>query len=531
MLTRLRINLVPPNDDDTFEELICDLCSKEWCDPNTERFGRSGQKQFGVDVYGQPVDASGKHRGAQAKLRSTGRQLSEAEIRDEVTAACNFPHELDELILMTTAPRDTTTQTLVNTVSAEEQAHGGFKVSLRSWERIGEQLAAYPALLVKYYRDHYTALTTNAQFDQLIHIPITINYLPHGTDSTLDLRHFLALRGMRFTNSVGHLDGFVLHLAANAEPIKAVAASIPHLRGYHPCFVVLSPEQQAPFLDACGTLSIDITELEILTDNWALNNLADHILERCFAYGRQQRGQLATLAVCVRTRPNQPNSALLDLDWQAPLAQGFPSEALWRDQLEPALKSVTQQLLNVRDSAFITLESYLYLPLAVAVGFHLNVRLANLGVWTRKREASDFSRQFWFSGGAPADVTFTATSFIESTDNSSTVVLELSTMGSIHHDVRPFIDRTLTPDAWLELQMRSALEDTKDINEPHAVAFAEQVGQLVRELRSRGMQDLHLFLKMPSALGVLIGQRLQACGRVHMYWFDNPSYQYAFTLR
>ena len=64
-----------------------------------------------------------------------------------------------------------------------------------------------------------------------------------------------------------------------------------------------------------------------------------------------------------------------------------------------------------------------------------------------------------------------------------------------------------------------------NIDEGHAVAFASQVGQLIRHLNERGVADIYLFARIPSALGVLIGQRLQACGRIHLHWFDNPSYR------
>jgi hypothetical protein len=59
MPTRLNTNFPPLTDSNEFESLIRDICAKEWGDPNTKRFGRSGQEQFGVDIYGQPVDLEG----------------------------------------------------------------------------------------------------------------------------------------------------------------------------------------------------------------------------------------------------------------------------------------------------------------------------------------------------------------------------------------------------------------------------------------------------------------------------------------
>jgi len=70
----------------------------------------------------------------------------------------------------------------------------------------------------------------------------------------------------------------------------------------------------------------------------------------------------------------------------------------------------------------------------------------------------------------------------------------------------------------------------ENIEESLAVAFANRIGQFARQLNGQGITDIHLFARVPSALAVLIGQRLYACGRIHLYWFDNPSYRFAFVL-
>ena len=85
-------------------------------------------------------------------------------------------------------------------------------------------------------------------------------------------------------------------------------------------------------------------------------------------------------------------------------------------------------------------------------------------------------------------------------------------------------------DVWVRLGLSEHGDSMIDIDESHAVAYANQVGQLLRFLNEQGVTDIHLFVRVPSALAVLIGQRLHACGRVHLYWFDNPTYRFAFTL-
>ena len=89
--------------------MVRDICALEWADPHTEKHGRRGQKQYGVDVYGRPVDGAGLYRGAQCKLRTMGAQLTEDEIEAEVAVAKGFPHLLDRLILVNDAPLDKNT--------------------------------------------------------------------------------------------------------------------------------------------------------------------------------------------------------------------------------------------------------------------------------------------------------------------------------------------------------------------------------------------------------------------------------------
>ena len=75
-------------------------------------------------------------------------------------------------------------------------------------------------------------------------------------------------------------------------------------------------------------------------------------------------------------------------------------------------------------------------------------------------------------------------------------------------------------------------DDEVLIDEGVAVAYADYIGHLIRRVRSDyGITDFHLFIQLPSALGILISRNLQACGCLHLYWYDNPTYKFAFTLK
>ena len=58
----------PPKHWQDFENLCRDLWREIWKDPNTQKNGRSGQEQHGVDIYGQP-DEGELWAGVQCKVK------------------------------------------------------------------------------------------------------------------------------------------------------------------------------------------------------------------------------------------------------------------------------------------------------------------------------------------------------------------------------------------------------------------------------------------------------------------------------
>jgi len=200
MPTLFNTNYLRPKDDDEFEEMIRDVCELEWNDPGTARFGRSGQKQYGVDVYGHP-EGTDKYHAAQCKLRSTDKQLSEAEIEAEVRKAKTFPAKvgpLERLIIATDVPPDTHTQAIVSRISEREMRRGGFEVGIWFWPDITKRLAARRRLLIKYYRAFYASLTNLDIIDRLIDVPLQAVIIQIGQPSPklrLDMR--LGFRGIR----------------------------------------------------------------------------------------------------------------------------------------------------------------------------------------------------------------------------------------------------------------------------------------------------------------------------------------------
>ena len=225
---------------------------------------------------------------------------------------------------------------------------------------------------------------------------------------------------------------------------------------------------------------------------------------------------------------------MLDLDLTPWLATDkYPDPADWDRIVFPALKTVTNELTALSSKLRVQVDPLLFVPAAIALGFLLNIRAVTLAVWARRAGASDLHQLLWSSDGAHDNFpAYTTTSHDES-GLIGTAVVELTTHVPIDVAVTDCLNEQGLRPAY---RLRIAPDDdtpaeTTVLDESKALAFADHVANEVRRLNSFGVTDIYLFARIPAALAVLIGQRLLACGRLHLYWYTNPGYQYAFTLK
>lgn len=556
MPTRLNTNFPRLTDPDEFETMVRDICALEWGDPHTDKHGRRGQKQHGVDVYGRPADRGGAYRGAQCKLRTKGEQLTEAVIEAEVAEARNFRHPLDRLILVTDAPRDRHTQILVDQISEREIASGGFQVAIWFWDNVTERLAAHRRLIVKYYPDFFANLTTLPVVERLIDKPlqvISIGSEPTGGQSVVGL---LRLRGIHVLGIVSRGSGSPdLHINEDGPDGILCFCDIDDARGDKsgrmtrlasrlqssleaadmdcPVFAILPARLSSTFKQVYESLGGSFHRIQILPMEQSPEELSDDIFQAVFRYGHTRRGGLPTIDIAARSRSGRPDGVFLDMDWQSRLSTTrFPSPTEWQEIFVPALTAVRSQILGQSDRSRIQFNCQLPLPAAFALGFDFNIRIARIGVWARRTGVSDFKQQFWLSDAQCADIDFPVGWLKQPLDGSGqSAIVELTSYRSIHTSVSHFAEQAgLRPDAWVQLTLITEGDKASSIEESTAVAYANHVGQMIRFLNEQGVVDIHLFARIPSPLAILIGQRLLACGRIHLYWFNNPSYQFAFTL-
>ena len=123
------LQILPPANWQDFEDLCQDLWQEIWKDPNTQKNGRQGQPQCGVDISGRP-NQKNKYAGVQCKGKDnyTNKKLTEKEVKAEVEKAKSFKPKLSEFIIATTGPKDTKIEELARAITEKHLRIGFFSV-------------------------------------------------------------------------------------------------------------------------------------------------------------------------------------------------------------------------------------------------------------------------------------------------------------------------------------------------------------------------------------------------------------------
>lgn len=135
------VELPLPRDWQMFEDFCLELFSVEWGDPEAIKYGRSGEKQNGVDIFGR---RDGSWHGVQCKRRGRfpEQALTEAEVRGEVEAAKTQERTLSSLVIATTAPASTALSDLAARLTEDV----GFRVEVVGWQALTDRLWRHESL-------------------------------------------------------------------------------------------------------------------------------------------------------------------------------------------------------------------------------------------------------------------------------------------------------------------------------------------------------------------------------------------------
>ncbi|NWA28571.1 hypothetical protein HX866_27150 [Pseudomonas gingeri] len=148
--------IAPPKSWEKFEDLIRALFAAVWKAPLTQKNGRSGQRQDGVDVFGTPEATPGKVSGVQCKGKSEayGAKATIAEFNAELAKAEKFKPTLGHWTFATTAPNDGALQEHARLVSERREKQGRFPVVAIGWETVQALLSSHPSVLEEFYSEH-----------------------------------------------------------------------------------------------------------------------------------------------------------------------------------------------------------------------------------------------------------------------------------------------------------------------------------------------------------------------------------------
>ncbi len=148
----MRFRLPIPAAWQDFEELCYRLWKEVWADPNTQKNGRAGQAQQGVDIYGTPRYQH-SYAAVQCKDKDSalGSELSSGELDAECLKASTFVPRISSFTLATTAPRDAAIQLHARKLNGAK-THS-FPVHVWSWDDIASEIASRPTLIEAFYKD------------------------------------------------------------------------------------------------------------------------------------------------------------------------------------------------------------------------------------------------------------------------------------------------------------------------------------------------------------------------------------------
>ncbi len=180
------VELPIPRDWQVFEDFCCQLFAAEWGDREAQKYGRSGQGQHGVDVYGR---RDGRWQAVQCKRkqRFPESKLTAAQVRREVTEAYDFSRPLETLVVATTAQPDTAVQDLAAELTddhgEEDDERKRFRVVVYGWDELCEKLQRHPALYDVWRRELLGPVPERGNISGVLPVPnLPPHYLPRPED-------------------------------------------------------------------------------------------------------------------------------------------------------------------------------------------------------------------------------------------------------------------------------------------------------------------------------------------------------------
>lgn len=139
----------PPGTWDDFEDLVCNLVRLEFNNPNFQRYGRQGQPQNGIDLFGV-IDTGVV--GIQCKRYE--KKLSPSQVKDIIKEGGKFEPTLSRFIIATTTSRDKKTDRVI--MDSNRDPGKLFETAIWYWEDIVDRMKNHPKLIFKAFGSDYS---------------------------------------------------------------------------------------------------------------------------------------------------------------------------------------------------------------------------------------------------------------------------------------------------------------------------------------------------------------------------------------
>ena len=325
------LKIPPPRHWQDFEHLCWDLCRSVWKDENPQRFGRSGQKQHGVDIVVHPTGRD-NIVGIQCKVTEA---LSASEANVEIEEAKTFTPKLTEYVIATTAPRDKQLQQFALEATARNEQQGHFSVQVWSWDDILELLENYQEVRDRFLRGAIPGLaetevaskltlTTSQQIERVATAVIgqTISQLSSGPDSEALLREYDAeletakqlMKSRHYARSIVILESLQVRLSLKAPP---------RFR-YRLMSNIASCKLAMNDLHAAGTLLVDALNFQPEDEAAQCNAAAGHLLMGDIETGKRlaeavlKGNPVSAQAIAIRIQCAQRSESCRDLEALVP---------------------------------------------------------------------------------------------------------------------------------------------------------------------------------------------------------------------
>ncbi|NKK29830.1 hypothetical protein GFL72_36360 [Rhizobium leguminosarum bv. viciae] len=181
-----------------FEDLAVELLREVYRLPDAQAFGRPGQAQYGVDVFG----TSDEHGliALQCKRMSDtdkngnpypGGTISKKFLFDAAEEVKGFPEKISYWILATTAKRDTAVQLYVQELNRRWREEGfECKAIVWAWDDCVTYLNSFPDLQQRYYRD-VIQIRSSRDLDEMIIETIAIAFHRRAFEASLHIETWL----------------------------------------------------------------------------------------------------------------------------------------------------------------------------------------------------------------------------------------------------------------------------------------------------------------------------------------------------